>query len=267
MPRTLLVVTTSPEAPQRLDPGNSPNLSLWDRLEPVRRTALWSPAFFPRSVHSPAQTNIPHSRPASGVSPTNPNRLDRFGFVPQTSAQAAPSCARCAPSPFFQAPPESAFRPLSPHPFACLRLRSRPGNLRADCTNLHKAKNAALAEYPHNAHKHKLLTNNWLRSAGTCAQVVPVPLRTASRRPKRGSHSDFSPENRLGRTHLWGGSPDPRRTPRPPSALRGRRLRGRRNAVITRFSSIVVGRRTVGNCLPTSFFSSHQEPDRREVAG
>jgi hypothetical protein len=165
---------------------------LRDRLEPVRRTVLHlllsSFRACPRSVHSSAPTENSHLRPAAGITPTNYYYLHKIGFVPQIRGQAAPSCvfrnsgqnpnpgesrnlSRCTPSSFFQASPESAFRPLPRHRRAALIRDPIRAQFGANPTG------PALAKSPHNSHKKQLLIGNWLPSAKTCIDLFPPPLK------------------------------------------------------------------------------------------
>ena len=77
LPTHLPVLTPSPEAPQNLSPDAPKPVSL------VSNRPVSIPWCFPRSVHSPAQTQNPHWRRGSRLTPTNHYYLDKIGFVPQ----------------------------------------------------------------------------------------------------------------------------------------------------------------------------------------
>src|ERR1019366_9520152 len=120
------VLTPSPEAPQNLSPDAPKPVSL------VSNRPVSIPWCFPRSVHSPAQTQNPHWRRGSRLTPTNHYYLDKIGFVPQNPRKpehreirhsATPQSRTLAPpdSSFFQLGSES-HHPLIPRTICTHRL-------------------------------------------------------------------------------------------------------------------------------------------------
>ena len=126
LPTHLPVLTPSPEAPQNLSPDAPKPVSL------VSNRPVSIPWCFPRSVHSPAQTQNPHWRRGSRLTPTNHYYLDKIGFVPQSPRKpehreirhsATPQSRTLAPpdSSFFQLGSES-HHPLIPRTICTHRL-------------------------------------------------------------------------------------------------------------------------------------------------
>ena len=84
--RSAKIRTTRPSCPSASRVPKSQDLSL-------RKEFVFSKRFFPRIVHSRAQTSHPKS-PSANVNQTNHYHLSKIGFVPQETGQASTALSR-----------------------------------------------------------------------------------------------------------------------------------------------------------------------------